>query len=264
MEVSGPGTESEAHLGPMLHCNNSRSLTHCAGQGIELALLSNLSRCNRILNPLCHSRNSDFCGFLFSLSLLPLYSYNQTCSLCSILFSHEKAKAKRHSWQAFHGVCIFSEVLEALLGRNEPHTWCSVLFFTSCSLCRSFSLDTGIHGKSHSQSGSSTASTPSSWPSLVLSFLQPPSTFQVVLSMQLPPWHPITASHPCPSGQAGQEPLAPPGSGIWHYPMEIPHPMHTLYRSLYWTLIRLSSWSMSLFPVMTWPEVRLHLSSSGS
>ena len=59
MEVVGPGIKSELQLRPMLQLWQARSLTHCAGPGIEP--MPPQRKC-WILHLLCHSRNSAFCN----------------------------------------------------------------------------------------------------------------------------------------------------------------------------------------------------------
>ena len=50
MEIPGPGMDFELQMRPTPSCSNTRSLTHSAGWGSNLCLLSNLSCCSWIFN----------------------------------------------------------------------------------------------------------------------------------------------------------------------------------------------------------------------
>ena len=71
MEVPEPGIKSEPEMGPKCYSSShGRSLTHCAGLGIEPAPPQQPSNYSQILNPLHHSRNSK------DRLLNPVYPWN--------------------------------------------------------------------------------------------------------------------------------------------------------------------------------------------
>ena len=84
MEVSGQGSNPSCSCHLCCSCGNTRSLTHCARQGMEpmpWQWPELLQREHQILNPLCHSGNYWTSAFKFSLRK----KYFADTMLCSYL-----------------------------------------------------------------------------------------------------------------------------------------------------------------------------------
>lgn len=95
MEILGPGTESERKLQPTSQLRQHQILRPTVpGQGSNQHLCSELSHCNRILNPLHDSRNSGNYYFnknIYSIAKTLIWNKPVKIILCSNYYKHHNA-----------------------------------------------------------------------------------------------------------------------------------------------------------------------------